>query len=810
MDELRQNVRYSLRTLAESPLFTLVAVGTLALGIAAAVGIFTVVNAVLLRPLPLAEPQRLAVVGAEDLKSHGRVGASWTKFELLRANHASFSGTAAYVERQFTASVHDDPTQVAGARVTYEFFDVLGVRPALGRQFRRDEDVEGAAPVAIVTDAFWRNRLGADPSAVGGAVRIDGRATAIVGVLPGDFRFTFADREPQIFMTAVFTPAVMTPVQIRNGAGFLEYVFRLKPGVTFDQARAELASFDQRYRLDFGGRTDANTYRLYLTPFTDSLVGDVRPALLVLMGAVLLVLLLACANVAHLLLARAATRRRELAVRLAIGASRARLIRQLLTESVILASAGCVAGLLAAQAAVAILVARGPANIPRLHDASPDLWVIGFAVLLAGVSVLIFGVLPAFRAASVSAGESLKDGRAGGTTSRATGRMQRWLAASETAITIALLIAAGLLFESLVRLEAVNPGFSPQHVYAAHIALPRGTYAEPAQRELFFTQLLHDIESHPGISSAGAISYLPMGNDNYGFFFYVEGQEHLGPGRDHVIAVRHVSADYFKTMNIPVLRGRVFTERDAAGGEPVTIVNESAANKYFPGADPIGRRVASSGDNVMRRIVGVVGDVRYDGPARSGQEELYLPYRQVPWPSMSIVVSSNQSADAVARAMRDDVSRLDRDQAMTEIRAMNSVVAATTAQQQFTTSLLGAFAVLATALAAIGVYGVVALFVSQRRHELGVRMALGATRRDVLVFAMREGVGAVGAGAIAGILVAALASRVLSGLLFGVTPTSASAYAGATAILIGVGLVASYIPARRATAVDPVRALRSE
>ena len=810
VDDLRHDVRYTLRTLAKSPTFTLVAIGTLALGIAATVGIFTVVETVLLRPLPLADPQRLVVIGAEDVKSHGRVGASWTKFELLRAGNTSFSGTAASVGREFTVTVKNDPMQVTGARVTYEFFDVLGVAPEFGRLFRRDEDVEGAAPVAIITDAFWRNRLSADPAVVGTAIRIDGRPATIVGVLPAFFRFTFADREPQIFMTAVFTPAIMTPAQIQNGAGFLEYIFRLKPGVTIDQARAELASFDERYRREFGGRTDANKYRLSLTPFVDSLVGNVRPALLVLMGAVLLVLLIACANVAHLLLARAATRQRELALRLAIGASRGRLIRQLLTESVTLATGGCLVGVLAARIAIAVLIARGPANIPRLQDASPDAWVIAFAVLLAGVSALVFGIWPALRATDVSAGEVLRDGRAGGTTSRASARLQRWLATSETALTVALLIAAGLLFESLMRLEAVNPGFTAEHVYTAHVTLPRGKYADPAQREQFFTELLRNVEALPGVSSAGAISYLPMGNDNYGFFFYVEGQEHLGPGRDHVIAVRHVSADYFKTMRIPVRSGRTFTEQDTAGAEPVTIINESAANKFFPGVNPIGRHVANSGDRIMRRVVGVVGDVHYDGPTRSGQEELYLPYRQVPWPSMSIVVASDQSSDAVARALRTEVSRLDRDQAMTEIRTMASVVAATTTQQQFTTSLLGTFAILATALAAIGLYGVVALFVSQRRHEFGVRMALGASRLDVLRLAMREGVNVIGVGTIAGLTGAALGSRALSGLLFGVTATSPSVYAGAIAILVVIGLVASYVPARRATSVDPARALRAE
>ena len=436
--------------------------------------------------------------------------------------------------------------------------------------------------------------------------------------------------------------------------------------------------------------------------------------------------------------------------------------------------------------------------------------MLAFAVGVAGLTAIIFGVGPALRASGVPAGDALKDGRAGGLSSRAAGRLHQWLAISQSAITIALLVGAGLLFESLVRLQAVDPGFSPRQVYTAQIALPRQKYAEPQQREAFFTDLLHDLQARPGLSTVGATSYLPMSGSNFGFFFFIEGQPHLGPGRDSPIAARHVSADYFRAMRIPLRGGRFFTDADTSASRPVAIVNERAARRYFAGVDPIGRRLANSGDGILREIVGIVGDVRFDGPARETFEELYLPYRQVPWPSMSLVVSSALSADTVARELRRAVARLDRDQATTEIRPLQRLVDASTTQQQFTSSLVGTFALLATTLAAIGLYGVIALFVSQRRHEIGIRMALGAGAADVLRLVMGHGAKLLVIGTLAGLLCAAALSRLLSSLLFGVSATQPLDYIGGAALLVMIGLAACYLPARRATIVDPMIALRTE
>ena len=501
-ERVMRDVQYAIRTLVKAPAFTAIALITLATGIGATVGIFTIVNAVLLRPLPIRDPEQVAIVNAQEVKLHDTVGASWTKYEVMRDTNHVFSRTAAYVDRDVTFGSSIAPEQILGARVTWTFFDVLGIQPALGRMFRSDEDVENAPPVAVVTDGFWQRHLGAAPDAVGRSIRIDGRDTVVVGVLPPAFRFQFSNREPQVYLTAVFTPAIMTAAQVRHGAGFLEYVVRLKPGVTFAQAASDLAAVDTQYRRAFGSFVDASKYALHIVPFADNLAGTVRPALLVLMGAVGLVLLIACANVAHLLLARSAIRQREIAVRLALGASRGRLIQQFLTESLVLSIGGCAIGGVMARWAVGLLVAHGPANIPRLGEVAPDARVLAFSIVISLLTAVIFGVAPALRASSTTVGDVLKDGRAGGLTSRASSRFHNVLAASETAITVTLLIAAGLLFQSLVRMQAVNPGFNPDHVYAARIALPRAKYAQPFQRESFFTQLLHNLQAAPGLTRA--------------------------------------------------------------------------------------------------------------------------------------------------------------------------------------------------------------------------------------------------------------------------------------------------------------------
>jgi putative ABC transport system permease protein len=805
------DLRYAARMLRQAPTFTVVAVGTLALGIGAAVGIFTVVNAILLRPLPIPEPDRVGMIYSQylDPPSNARIAASWTKYEMLRARTTAFSDIGAYVDRDFTMDSGDGPVRLRGARVTAGFFGVLGIAPSVGREFASMEDVEGGTPVAVITDATWRGPLGAAPNVIGKTIRIEGRETPIIGVLPAGFRFRFSRREPQVYLTSVETPDVMTAREIHSGAGFLTYVVRLKPGATFEQARGELATLDAHYKQEYGGFADSTRFGLRLIPFVEDLVGEVRPALNVLMVSVVFLLLIACANVAHLLLARGTVRRREVAVRLTLGASHRRVVRQFLTEALLLAVGGGFLGIVFARVAVTTVVALGPADIPRLADAAPDYRVLAFAILITGLTAVAFGVMPSFRVKSVALGESLKDDRSGGLTSRSAGGFQRWIAASETAVTVVLLIAASLLFRSLIRLQAVEPGFGVRNITTAQISLQQNNYSEPFQQEAFFTNVLDDLHVQPGVT-AGATSYLPMSGSNYGFYFFIEGEPHLGVGHDRVISVRHVSTDFFRVMQIPVQRGRAFGETDRADSEPVAIINERTAQMFFKNVDPLGKRIANSRDGILREIVGIVGDVRFNGPDQGAPAELYLPYRQVPSPSMTIVVSSTLPLDAVAGAIRQSVKQVDRDQAISEIQTMQRVVASTTTQQRFTSSLLGTFAVVATALAAIGLYGVIAVFVSQRRREFGIRMALGAQRHDVLGLVMRHGITVVSAGIVIGLLGALALNRLLKGLLYGVSSTEPASYAIGAVVLLLSGLLACYLPARRATKVDPAQVLRAE
>jgi putative ABC transport system permease protein len=802
-----QDVRYALRTARKSPVLTAIAVLTLAIGIGATVGTFTIVNAVLLRPLPIEAPQRLVVVDAKNVATQSTVGASWTKFQFVRDHAHAFSDVAAWVGRDLTISDGTTtPEQISGARVTWNFFRVLGVVPSAGRAFRPDEDIENAAPVAIVSAGLVTRRFGGDASAaVGRTMTIDGRPTTIVGVLPPHFRFQFTDREPEAYLTAVFTPGTLTAVQIQRGAGFLGYIGRLRDGLSTTDASKDLAVADARYRDEFGSFTDATRFALHAVPFTENLLGDVRPGLLVLMGAVALVLLIACANVAHLLLAKGAARQHELAVRLAVGASRGRLIRQFLTEALLLSFAGAAGGSWAVTLVMDVLVARAPANIPRLRDATPDLSVLVFAAVLSVGTVLIFGIAPAWRATRVRVGDVLKDGRPDGSTSRATARLHGFLAVSETAVTVALWITAGLLLQTFVRMQHVDLGFRPANVYAAQINLPRAKYSDAAKRERFFTQLLDNVRHQPGLANAGAVSYLPMGGSNYGFIFYREES----PDRDSVISVRHVGGDYFRAMSIPLRRGRLLDDSDDGRAKPVVLINESAVWHFFGETDPIGRRVASTSDRVLREIVGVVGDVRFDSPAQSGQDELYVPYKQIPWPSMTIVVNSRLSPNEVVGALRHEVTLLDPDQAVADIRPMTSIAAASMTEQQFTSGLLSTFALLATVLAVVGLYGVMSLFVTERRREFGILMALGATRAQVRRLVLGRGVRMVGAGAVLGVVAAVAMARALSGLVFGITTSDVTTYAVSAAAMFAIGLAACFLPAQRAVSTDPVHALRN-
>ncbi|HLJ50538.1 MAG TPA: ABC transporter permease [Bryobacteraceae bacterium] len=803
------DVRYAVRTLLKSPGFAAIAVLTLALGIGANTAIFSVCNAVLLRPLPLKDPSRLAVISSENLDTHAfGIGMSWPKFQMVAEQSRTLDGFLAYTLRDFVISDGKTPQQIRGGRVTASFFQVLGVQPMLGRGFDSAEDHQGGAPVAVLSYSLWQRSFGGDPNIVGRPITVDGQSTEVVGVLPREFKFQFSAIEPEILLPRVFEPGGITEREIRSGAGYLFTDARLRPGVSIAEAQAELNTINVRYRQAYGSNVDAAKNGLHCEPFIDNLVGPVRPALLVLLAAVGLVLLIACANVAHLLLAKAAAQERETTIRIALGGSMSHLVRQFMAESLILSTLGCGVGLVIASWAISLFSATGPLSVPRLQDTSLDPTVAVFAMALSVITAVLFSMAPLLHAARLDLNSALREASRNSSQSRRSGFTRNVLAVSQTALALALLIGAEVLIANFVRLEGVNPGFDYHNVLTASVALPPDKYP-PARQERFYTDAIERIRTLPGVQSAAAISFLPMGTGQYGFYFFVEGTPSLGLGRDPVIWVKHVSADYFRTMRIPLLAGRAFTEQDAANSTPVAIINETTARKYFPGRSPLGRHLANSRDRLMREVVGVVSDVRFAGPDQPPSDELYLPYRQVAWPAMTLVVRTGLDPLYLAAAIKREIAKIDPDQPVASVLSMEQLVSNAVSRQRFTTFLLAAFAFLALVLASIGLYGVIAFFVVQRTREIGIRIALGAQRGDVLRMVAGQGLKLTLAGIVVGLIGAYVGIRFMSSLVSGMEATLPAFVVGPV-FLIAIALGAALMPARRAARVDPIEALRAE
>ncbi len=803
------DVRYAARTLLKSPGFTAIAVLTLALGIGANTAIFSVCNAVLLRPLPVKDPSGLVVVSSENLNTHVfGIGMSWPKFKMVAEQSRTFASLMAYVLRDVAISDGSTPQQIRGARVTASFFSVLGVQPALGRSFEATEDHEGGAPVAVLSYSLWQRSFGGDKKIVGRAITVDGQSTTVVGVMPRQFKFQFSASEPEILLPRVFEPTGITQREIQSGAGFLAANARLSRGASIAEAQAELNTINARYRQAYGSNVDAAKNGLHCEPFIDNVVGPVRPALLVLLAAVGLVLLIACANVAHLLLAKAAAHERETTIRIAIGGSMGRLVRQFMAESLMLSALGCGLGLLIASWAISLFSAAGPLSVPRLQDSSLDPTVALFAIALSVLTAVIFSLAPLLHASRLDLNSALREASRNSSQSRRSGFARNALAASQTALALALLIGAEVLIANFVRLQSVNPGFDAHNVLTADVALPVEKYT-PARQERFFTDAVERVRALPGVQSAAVISFLPMGSSRFGFYFFVEGTPSLGLGKDPVIWVKHVSAGYFQTMKIPVLAGRAFSEQDAGGSTPVAIINQTTARKYFPGVNPLGRHLANSRYRIMREVVGVVADVRFAGPDQPVSEELYLPYRQVPWPTMTLVVRTGLDPLYLAAAIKREIAKIDPDQPVASVLTMEQLVSDAVSRQRFTTFLLAAFALLALILASIGLYGVIAFFVAQRTREIGIRIALGAQRRDVLKMVAVQGLKLTLAGIVVGLIGAYVGIKFMSTLVANMQ-AAAPAFVLGPVFLVLIALGAALLPARRAARVDPIEALRAE
>jgi putative ABC transport system permease protein len=806
MGTLVQDLRYGIRVLLKSPGVTLIALLALALGIGANTAIFSVVNAVLLRPLPYDQPEQLVVVWRTTPKRGIVQGSSsYLNFADYRAQNSSFASLAAYNSISSALAGRETPEQIQGIRASADFFNVLGTSPLLGRTFAPDDERAGGAPGVVISYGMWQRRFGSDPSIIGRQIMLDGRSKSIIGVMPAGFQFQFVNDPPEFWEP-------MTPddeLNKQRGANYLQVLGRLKAGVALEQAEAEMKGIAGRLEQQY---PDANAGRsVRLISAHEDMVGELRPTLLVLLGAVALVLLIACANVANLLLARAAGRGREIAVRVALGASRWRIVRQLLTESVLLSAVGGALGLLLAIWGIDLLSAVVPADIPRFTETNLDLTVLSFTLGATVLTGLIFGLAPALSASKLDLNEALKEGGRSATEGRARNRLRSLLIVSEVALSLVLLVGAGLLIKSFIRLRNIDPGFDARGVLTTSLSMPSIKYKEDEQITRFVEQTLAGIARIQNVEAVGAGMPLPFSGNAMNISFTVDGQPELAAGEQPISGARIITPDYLRAMGIPVIRGRAFTAQDKADAPKVILINETLARKHFPGEDAIGRRLNLGLNDINGEIVGIVGDVRSSSLSKEAGPEFYVPFEQVPFSDVSLVVRTRLDDPAqVASALRAAVQEVDKDQPLYEVRTMNSLIANSVARQRFSMTLLALFAAFALLLACVGIFSVMSYFITQRTHEIGIRMALGAQTRDVHRMILGRGMTLTLVGIGIGLAASFALTRVMRGLLFGVTATDPLTFTGVSLLLACVALLACYIPARRAARVDPMVALRYE
>lgn len=807
LDYLWQDLRYGLRQLSRNPGFTAVAVLTLALGIGANTAMFSVIDAVLLRPLPYAHPSQL--VSVQQRVGHGvSSSVSYPNFFDWRSQNHVFSSIAAYCESDFTLTGVGQPVHLPGEIVTWDTFRLLGERPALGRGFLPQDEQAGSHEV-LLSHRLWQSRFGSNPKVVGHAIALNGKSYTIRGVMPAGFQFPISAETAELWTAIAPDAEGKSPMTADRGAALFSVIARLKPVVTKSQAEADIGVISRRLAKEYPN-TDGGFKGVILQPELRQIVGSVQLALLILLGAAGFVLLIACANVASLLLSRGASRNKEMAIRVALGAGRRRVVRQLLTETLLLSFLGTGLGLLLAVWVTRVLLRLTPVTIPRSSQVGVDGLVLLFAIALTFVTAVMFGAAPALQLSKPGLGEALNEGGRSSSDAGRHRRLRNGLVIGETAVAFSLLAGAALLIASYLALQRTDPGFNPHQLLTFTVDLP-GTRYSRAQMVSFYTRLLARLHQTPGVRSASGVVPLPE-TDHWRLSFEIEGHPVASAMRP-VAGFVMASPGYFHTMGIPILQGRGFTEADDEKAPPVTVVRQAFARRYFPNEDPVGKRIRPRAGvpPLWREIVGVVGDVKDRGLAGTSGPVYYVPYNQLPLSSaLTLMARAKGNPRALVSLVRSEMSSMDPNIALYRTETMERYLASSSAQARFNTILLGIFASLALLLAAVGLYGVVSYSVSQRTHEIGVRMALGAQKNDVLRLVVGQGMVLALIGVGIGIIAAMGLTRLMASLLYGVKPTDPLTFVVVSLVLISAALFACYIPARQATKGDPMVALRHE
>ena len=792
--------------LGKSPAFAAVAILTLALGIGANTAIFTVANTLLLRPLPYADPGRLVLLFADR---RGQMqGFSYLRYTLLREQSRSFAGLAAYASDSFNLTGRGDPEQLSSARISADFFDVLGVRPEIGRVFAASGDQPEAKPEVMISHSLWSRHFGAAKDIVGESITLDSRDYTVIGVLPSNFTFSELGPNVDIWSPRLFEHSLASAARVRLGVGYLYGVARLQSGATRDQAQAEMDVLDRQYQHDNPGRPDADPkQKISVRSLQEQTVANFRTALLVLMGAVGFVLLIACANVASLLLSRALGRKKEIAVRAALGASRAALIRQLIVESLLLATVSGVCGIFLSQLGTRVLAALTLETLPRMAGVHIDLPVLAFAVAISLGSGILFGLAPALQLSKPDLNTVLHDEGRGSTGSRSRHRAGGLFVIAQVALSMVLLVGSGLLIRSFARLQTVNLGFDPAHVLTMRIALPPTKYETPQQQIAFYNRVLNAVRALPGLQAAAVSSALPLNTSRISPVL-PEGQPAVPFGQRPILNIQTISPDYAKVLHIPLLRGREFTDHDNAEAPGVAMVNQTLVRRFWPNDNPIGKHILLGQRPQPVEVVGVFGDLKNATLGDDASPEVMLPLPQLPWPLLNLSIRAAEDPHSLVSAIRRQVSLVDKDQPLTNVQTMEEVVGAASAQPRFTMLLLAVFSATALILAIVGIYGVIAYSVAQRTGELGIRMALGADQGDVLKLVVGHGLRLTLVGIAIGLTGALALTRLMSSLLYQTSATDPVAFVVSALLFTVVAVLASYLPARRATRIDPTNALR--